>query len=26
VWTIDRRMLVEMMSAATTDFADRRGS
>jgi uncharacterized protein len=26
VWTIDRRLLVEMMSAATTDFADRRGS
>ena len=26
VWTIDRRMLVEMMSAATTDFADRRES
>ncbi len=24
VWTIDRRMLVEMMSAATTDFANRR--
>ena len=26
VWTIDRRMLVEMMSAATIDFADRDGS
>ena len=24
VWTIDRRTLVEMMSAATTDFANRR--
>jgi hypothetical protein len=24
VWTIDRRTLVEMMSAATTDFAARR--
>ena len=24
IWTIDRRMLVEMMSAATTDFANRR--
>jgi uncharacterized protein len=25
VWTIDRRSLVEMISAASTDFADRRG-
>jgi uncharacterized protein len=24
VWTIDRRSLVEMMSAASTDFASRR--
>ena len=24
VWTIDRRMLVEMMSAASTDFANKR--
>jgi hypothetical protein len=26
VWTIDRRTLVDMMSAASTDFASRRAN